>query len=138
LDFLFFSLFFVLHYHSSEQAAQQTQKLVEAHNQNCELIQADLSKPAQLEKSFSELFSRQQVSLLINNALSFIADSLQQNDPQIATEQWQTNFFALHKLIELYVKSIKGEGYGQVINVTDNQIVSNKTQYSSYLMSKNS
>jgi pteridine reductase len=127
-----------LHYSTSGQAIIDCENDLKRTypDQRFFTFQADFSDSEQtslLIKLVLDRFGR--LDLLVNNASVFKAGSLKETTTKLFREQLQINTVAPFILIREYAnQSLKG----QIINIVDSRITSNKSEHLSYSLSKKS
>lgn len=123
-----------LHYHHSENDANEVAEKVRAHKVRCELFRADLTEPA----SYDTLVSGAHLALphlgvLINNASLFNPGSLMESDEALFHSQFTVNTQAPIFLTQSFARHVK---QGVVINMLDTKITASRHSYFFYLLSK--
>jgi len=110
----------VLHYSTSNEEAQKTAADITALGVKCRLIQADLSKPAEIQKMVSDLKKDSvKIDMLVNSASLYF-----KTPPDSADEkQWDTlmdvNLKAPYLLsLAIGREMVKGSG-GKIVNIAD-------------------
>jgi len=121
----------VLHYHSAEDEARQTQAEIESLSRRVTLAQADLTDPAQINSLISKLES---LDVLVNSA-AFMPSG---NVDALSIENWDTsldlNLRAPFLLAQEASKKMT-EG-GLIVNITDVGAQKAWSKYPSYTVSK--
>jgi pteridine reductase len=121
----------VLHYHSAEEEARQTQAEIEALSRNVTLAQADLTDPAQIHSLISKL---QFLDVLVNSA-AFLPRG---NVDSLSIENWDIsldlNLRAPFLLAQACAKKMT-EG-GLIVNITDVGAQKAWSRFPSYTVSK--
>jgi len=121
----------VLHYHSAEEAARQTQAEIESLSRTVTLIRADLTNPAQIHSLLSNI---QSLDVLVNSA-AFMPSG---NVDLLSIENWDTsldlNLRAPFLLSQEASKKMT-EG-GLIVNITDVGAQKAWSRYPSYTVSK--
>jgi pteridine reductase len=121
----------VLHYHSAEEEARQTQAEIESLSRNVTLAQADLTDPLQLTSLISTL---QSLSVLVNSAAFMPHGKVD----SLSIENWDTsldlNLRAPFLLAQACAKKMT-EG-GLIVNITDVGAQKAWSRYPSYTVSK--
>lgn len=121
----------LLHYHSAEDEARQTQSEIESIGRRVILAQADLIDPAQISSLLSEVES---LNVLVNSA-AFMPSG---NMKSLSIENWDTtldlNLRAPFLLAQECSKKMT-EG-GLIVNVTDVGAQKAWSRYPSYTVSK--
>ncbi len=129
----------VLHYHRSQEAARQTQAEVESIGKRAILLQADLTKPGDIQSLFSELDHILQSSsftlrVLINSAALMPSGKVD----SLALEDWDfpldLNLRAPFLLAQECAKKMTGGGL--IVNITDVGAQKAWSRYPSYTVSK--
>lgn len=121
----------LLHYHSAEDEARQTQSEIESAGSRVILAPADLTDPAQISSLLSEVES---LSVLVNSA-AFMPSG---NTESLSIENWDTsldlNLRAPFLLAQESAKKMP-EG-GLIVNITDVGAQKAWSRYPSYTVSK--
>jgi len=121
----------LLHYHSAEDEARQTQAEIEALGRRVILSQADLTDPAQISSLLSKFES---LSVLVNSA-AFMPSG---NTESLSLENWDAsldlNLRAPFLLAQACAKKMT-EG-GLIVNITDVGAQKAWSRYPSYTVSK--
>lgn len=121
----------ILHYHSAEEEAIQTQTEIEAHGRRVILAQADLTDPAQIKSLVSKFES---LNVLVNSA-AFMPGG---NVDTLSIENWDVsldlNLRAPFLLAQAVSKKMT-EG-GLIVNITDVGAQKAWSRYPSYTVSK--
>jgi len=123
-----------LHYHSSVNAAQETQQQIQQLNVQCELFQADLSNAEEIEPLFQQIIQTfPHLNVLINSASTYQQALIQNTTIDTFDEQIAMNLKAPFFLIKNYAQYCKK---GNIINIIDNKMGFNQFQYAAYLLAK--
>jgi pteridine reductase len=121
----------LLHYHSAEAEARQTQAEIESLSRRVSLVQADLTDPARIQSLISNL---QSLNVLVNSA-AFMPHG---NVDSLSIENWDTsidlNLRAPFLLAQECAKKM-AEG-GLIVNITDVGARKAWSRYPSYTVSK--
>jgi len=121
----------ILHYHSAEDAANQTQAEIEALSKNVTLVRADLTDPQQIHSLISTLDSLQ---VLVNSAAYMPHGSVD----SLSLENWDAaldlNLRAPFLLAQECAKKMTGGGL--IVNITDVGAQKAWSRYPSYTVSK--
>lgn len=123
-------------YNKSKKEALEFTQSYNKNDKRCLLLQSDLSK----EKSTLKIinFIKKQninVKVLINNASVFQRNNIENTKYKLYKNTMNTNLTAPFFLISSLVNFLKN---GQIINITDTKIMTNKSQYAAYTLSKKS
>jgi len=123
-----------LHYNSSENDAMKTSEEIRTKGVKCKLFVADLSSEDEVLdlipntiKEFSDL------NLLINNASIFEPSSIKETSIELLNRHLSINLKAPYILTQRFSKHCKS---GQIINILDTRINSDRTKYAAYSISK--
>ncbi|HSO14041.1 MAG TPA: SDR family oxidoreductase [Anaerolineales bacterium] len=120
-----------LHYHSSEDAALQTQSEIESISKRVTLIRADLTDPAQIKSLVSNI---EHLDVLVNSA-AFMPSG---NVDALSLENWDTsldlNLRAPFLLAQECAKKMTRGGL--IVNITDVGAQKAWSRYPSYTVSK--
>jgi len=123
-----------LHYHSSVNAAKETQQQIQQLNVKCELFQSDLSKAEEIEPLIQKTLQQfPHLNVLINNASTYQQALIQNTTIDTFDEQIAMNLKAPFFLIKNYAQYFKK---GNIINIIDNKMGFNQFQYAAYLLAK--
>lgn len=126
----------IIHFNSSEKSAQKlagTLKL-KYPAQKFNTIKANLSNINEVIKLVPKVISEfGKFQLLINNASVFNGGNLSESSLELFDSQFDVNFKAPFFLIQDFVRYCK---YGNIINLVDTRIVSNKSNFAAYSLSK--
>lgn len=121
----------LLHYHSAEDEARQTQSEIESAGSRVILAPADLTNPAQISSLLSEVES---LSVLVNSAAFMPSGNME----SLSIENWDTsldlNLRAPFLLAQESAKKMP-EG-GLIVNITDVGAQKAWSRYPSYTVSK--
>jgi pteridine reductase len=125
----------LLHYHGSESAAQETKLMIEQLGRKCQLLQGDLSKPAEAERIIHEATKNNALYALINNASIYKETDLANLNP----ENWDLNM-NLHAYSALVLSrgfsKALGDRNGRIINMLDWEIERPDGRRIPYIVSK--
>jgi NAD(P)-dependent dehydrogenase (short-subunit alcohol dehydrogenase family) len=125
-----------LHYHLSHHAAEETITFLRQEGISCDLIQADLQNPPDIEHMISGLMSTDDaLSVIINNASVFYSGSLQESDVEIWDVTMAVNLRAPWLIVKYAFDALK-KNNGCVINILDSGIEKVWTKYPAYQISK--
>lgn len=123
-----------LHYHSSEQAAEETAATIRAMGRQCILLRQNLldteSFPAMLAAAHSALPN---LSVLVNSASGYIQQTIGETTLDTFNEMLHLNLRAPYFLTQAFCATVET---GQVINIIDNKIGFHQFKYGAYLLSK--
>jgi len=123
-----------LHYHSSVNAAKETQQQIQQMGVQCELFQADLSNAEEIEPLFQQIIQNfPHLNVLINSASTYQQALIQNTTIDSFDEQIAMNLKAPFFLIKNYAHYCKK---GNIINIIDNKMGFNQFQYAAYLLAK--
>ena len=125
-----------LHYHSSEKAAKHLQDELQTKypEQTFVLFQSNLQNPFAVEKLVSEVIREiGSLDMLINNASAFEQGLITETAFDLLDRMMMVNFRAPFLLMRDFARL---SGKGQIINLADTRITSNKSDYAAYSMSK--
>jgi pteridine reductase len=121
----------VIHYHSAEEEARQTQAEIEALSRNVTLAQADLADPAQIHSLISNL---QTLDVLVNSA-AFLPRG---NVDALSIENWDMsldlNLRAPFLLAQACARKMTAGGL--IVNITDVGAQKAWSRFPSYTVSK--
>jgi len=121
----------VLHYHSAEEEARQTQLEIESLSRRVFLAQADLTQPAEIQSLLSNLES---LDVLVNSAAFMPSGKVD----SLSLETWNTtldlNLRAPFLLAQACAKKMTDGGL--IVNITDVGAQKAWSRYPSYTVSK--
>lgn len=124
----------VLHYHSSEAAAQQFKQEAEGFGAEVHLLQGDLRDLHWVESLVQQACEAlPHLNLLINNASAFYPRRLAETDLDTLE-----HFLDLHLKVPFILTRdfARHCGTGQIINLSDSQVHKYPTAYAPYILSK--
>jgi NAD(P)-dependent dehydrogenase (short-subunit alcohol dehydrogenase family) len=123
-----------LHYHSSQQAAENTAEEIRALGRQCFIFQQDLTDvaafPALLAAAHSALPG---LSVLVNSASGYIQENISETSLKTFDEMFFLNLRAPYFLTQAFCATVES---GQVINIIDNKVGFHQFKYGAYLLSK--
>jgi NAD(P)-dependent dehydrogenase (short-subunit alcohol dehydrogenase family) len=125
-----------IHYNTSDTEAKQLQaQLNEQYpDQLFQLCKADLSMAEEVEQLISMVTDGMgTIDLLINNASVFEPEMFAKTTTEFLDKQMNVNFRAPFILTRNFAKTCKS---GLIVNFIDTRIVSNKSNYAAYTLSK--
>ena len=121
----------ILHYHSAEDEARQTQAEIESLSRSATLAQADLTQPAEIKSLLSHLES---LDVLVNSA-AFMPHG---NTDSLSLENWDSSLD-----LNLRAPFLLGQACAQkmtdgglIVNITDVGAQKTWSKYPSYTVSK--
>jgi 3-oxoacyl-[acyl-carrier protein] reductase len=110
----------VVHYNSSEKAAQEVFREVQAAGSEALLVKADVTQPAELEAMVAKVMERYgRIDILIHNAGGLILRSPVGEMPD-ETYQYimDLNMRSTFQICKLVVPIMQRQGHGNIVNVT--------------------
>jgi NAD(P)-dependent dehydrogenase (short-subunit alcohol dehydrogenase family) len=125
-----------IHYNSSETEARQFLNELKANypGQQFELFRADLCQSDEVEQLLPRVIEKMgTIDLLINNASVFEPARLSATSTELLDRQMNVNFRAPFILTKNFAQFCKS---GLIVNFIDTRIVSNKSNYAAYTLSK--
>jgi len=125
-----------IHYNTSETEAKLfLDQLTDSFpDQQFELFKADLNQSGEVEQLISRVVDAMgMIELLINNASIFESGKLVQTPIELFDRQMNINFRAPFILTRNFAEICKS---GVIVNFIDTRIVSNKSNYAAYSLSK--
>lgn len=125
-----------IHYNSSaDDAIQFRDKLAEIYtHQKFGLFKANLERTEEVELLIPQVLQEMgRIDLLINNASVFEPASIANSSGEFIDRQMNVNFKAPFILTRDFANIIK---HGSIINFTDTRIVTNKSNFAAYSLSK--
>jgi NAD(P)-dependent dehydrogenase (short-subunit alcohol dehydrogenase family) len=127
----------VIHYNGSRAEAEAMASTITAKGGRASVVQADLADPeavaaltAQATKPFGPL------SLLVNNASSFLADTLHTIDVLTWNRQFSVNIRAPSVLAKDFAAQLPDGANGAIINIIDQRVWKLTPEFYSYTLSK--
>ena len=124
----------ILHYFSSETAAQKTAAEIEACGVQCWQFPLDLRRVEEIDEWLATVKTAvPHLSVLVNSASVYSQARIGETTPTIFDEQWQVNVRAPFFLTQAFAALV---GQGHVVNVIDNKIGFNQYEYAAYLLAK--
>lgn len=109
----------ILHYNKSMDEAETTANLIDKIGVKCQLIQAELSDPADVDELFAKAISISPIFGLINNASLFKPLKLMDSTIDDWDEHFRVNLTAPFQLIQKFARYYKLKEPGRVINMLD-------------------
>jgi NAD(P)-dependent dehydrogenase (short-subunit alcohol dehydrogenase family) len=121
----------ILHYHSAEEEAIQTQPEIESYGRRVILAQADLTDPAQINSLISKFES---LNVLVNSA-AFMPSG---NVDELSIENWDVSLDLNLRAPFLLAQAVskKMTVGGLIVNITDVGAQKTWSRYPSYTVSK--
>ena len=126
----------VIHYNSSEAEALELSGLLKKRfpGQYFRTVEANLANRSEVEALIPQQVSETgEFQLLINNASLFNRGFIKETGYQLYTEQMDVNLRAPFFLMRDFALHCKK---GNIINITDTRITTNKSDYAAYSLSK--
>lgn len=122
----------LIHYSHSEEEAKTLREEVTALGRECLLFQANFEED--LTPLLDNVFTpEREITAVINNASLYQKDTLKDGVLEEWNRHLSINLTAPYLIMQRYAKTSSS---GQIINILDAQIASQKTQHFSYLLSK--
>lgn len=125
-----------LHYHRSEAEARQFCNELSGKypNQQFELFKANLNQASEVEAIIPQVLLKfPAIDLLVNNASVFEPARLEETSTDFLEQQMNVNFRAPFILCRDFAHSVKS---GVIVNFVDTRIVTNKSNFAAYSLSK--
>ncbi|MBI1854334.1 MAG: SDR family oxidoreductase [Chloroflexi bacterium] len=126
----------IIHYNESEEEAAELQKEIESLDRRAWMIQADLGKPASIEKLISQAIKAGPIYGLVNNAAIFA--SLTMQDATLA--DWErhlaVNLTAPFLLSQAFAKQVPANESGRIVNLLDWRALRPGADHFPYTVSK--
>ncbi len=126
-----------IHHGGSREEAEALSRQLEADGTRTCLLGADLVDPAQvatLIPAAEEALGP--VTLLVNNAASFVADDVRSLDIATWNRQFSINLRAPSQLIGIMAERLPPDEKGAVVNIVDQRVWKLTPQYYSYTLTK--
>ena len=126
-----------IHYHSSEQEAEETSALVRALGRQAVLLRADLGDEAQALRLIPDATRHLgPVGVLVNNASRFERDEWHDTTRESWDSHMQANLRTPFVLIQAFADALPPQAEGVVINMLDQRVWSLTQHFVSYTLSK--
>jgi NAD(P)-dependent dehydrogenase (short-subunit alcohol dehydrogenase family) len=130
-----------LHYHSSADAAEETARMVREAGRRCQTFRADLGELDGLDAFFREVQTAfPGLGVLVNNASVYFERTMATTTPEELRRCLHVNTAAPWLLTAAFARGVQeartGPPGGIVVNIIDNKIHFNQTDYAPYLLSK--
>ncbi len=126
-----------LHYHTSQNEAEDTAKYIKSFGVKTCLIQADLTNPQQLSSIFAQANQKLgPIHCLVNNASVFKNDTIQNFSPATWNENMSVNLYAPAALMQEFIKQIPPNQAANIINMLDYAVLRYPEKFLSYTASK--
>lgn len=123
-----------LHYHGSQEGAEEMAAHVETLGRRCHLFQADFGVMEEVLGLIPRVFEQlPDCSLLVNNAAIFQRGRLLETDLDLFEHHFQINFRAPFFLTRDFARHCER---GQVINILDTKITEELVNYFAYTLTK--
>ena len=123
-----------LHYHHSSSEAERTAKAIRQKRGVCEIFFCDLSNQQHVASLIPNVLKKfLRLDTLINNASIFESSTIRSLSLTSLKQYFSINFNTPYILTAQFAQKCKK---GQIINILDTHIVSNKTRHAAYLLSK--
>lgn len=123
-----------IHYNESADGADQCAREVILEGRKCQLFQADLSETSQAERLVERVASAMpSMTLIVNSASVWKPVSFVESSTAELLENLSVHLVSPYLLIRDFARL--GQP-GQVINILDSAVSSNRTQFFPYLLSK--
>lgn len=125
-------------YNSSAAEAKNTAKEIEKLKVKCSIYKCDISKLANIKKTFSEIFKKHKhITLLVNNASIFERHSMAETTEDIYDRHFDINLKAPFFITQEYYNYCKkSKIHGHTVNILDSYILSNNPSHFAYLLTK--
>lgn len=123
-----------LHYNNSEEKAKHTKSEILEKNVKCEIFKADFNMPESLPVMLENVFSKFDLSILINNASIFYENDFKDSGCSHFDKFFNINFKSAYILSKEFANKVTNKSL--IINILDTKITQNKTQHFDYLLTK--
>lgn len=123
----------VLHYHTSEEKAQNVRKTIEQMGVLCHLVQTNLEEPEAGPALFDEIPEEWEVEVLINNASIFQKSDFHTEGVKNLDKHYAINFRSPYSLTKAFIRH---NSRGHIINLLDTKVEENHTEHLDYLLTK--
>jgi NAD(P)-dependent dehydrogenase (short-subunit alcohol dehydrogenase family) len=126
----------IIHYNSSAALSEKFIDILSKKyiSQKFIAIKANLSTQSEVEKIIPSILKKfNTIDLLINNASVFNQGYISETSPELLNNQFQVNFKAPFILIRDFRKQCIT---GNIINIVDTRITTNKSDFAAYSLSK--
>ena len=127
----------VIHYNASQDAAVALRDRIRRCKGAAEIIQGDLSQPAELRKLIAHATELAgPIGVLINNASVYEWDDATHLNEQSWALHMDTNLLAPVLLSQAFVERLPAQLGGVIINVLDSRVLNPMPRHMSYTLSK--
>lgn len=124
-----------VHYNSSAEPAQETVAEIQAMGLKAEAFQFDLLRVEDSAEFMATVHAAfPNLNTLVNSASAYTQATISDTTPDIFASQFNVNLRAPFFLTQAFAAQV---GQGNVINIIDNKIGFNQSEYAAYLMTKN-
>lgn len=123
----------LLHYHTSEEAAQKTGEEIKNLGVECCLIQTNLEEPESGPALFSQISKDWNIEVLVNNASIFQPSDFHDEGENKLDLHYKINFRSPYSLTKAFIRHSEE---GHIINLLDTKIEENHTDHLDYLLTK--
>ena len=129
----------IIHYNNSKLEAERTLKEIIESNGKANLIKADLSSTIQVRNLIPKINKKYgQLSMLINNASIFEKDDIKSISSELWDKHIDVNLKAPLFLSKDFANQYSKRKGGIIINFLDQSVLTYRTNFISYSVSKNS
>ncbi|MGD0430281.1 MAG: SDR family oxidoreductase [Acetobacteraceae bacterium] len=127
----------IVHYHRSEQEAQQLAQEIRAAGGRCDLVQGDLGNRSDVETLIDKCVALHgTIDCLINNASTFQYDDIASVTWESLHDHLASNLIAPVFLCRDFVRQYDGRSDGCIINILDQKIANLNPDFLSYTIAK--
>lgn len=125
-----------VHHKSSHADAEAVAKSIIADGGRAEAVQADLTKEAEIDSMAATLAARGDWVGVVNNAASFVQDSIADIAFAPAEAQLRLNLLAPVYLARCLAGSLGPDARGFVVNIADQKVLNPNPDFLSYTLAK--
>lgn len=124
----------ILHYNSAREKAEITRKLITSeYKRDCVTIKVDFSDKKEVKTIIPKIFNKYNIKIVVNNASIFKPTNFDTAGDDELYNHFDINFGVPYLLTKYFKTQL---GTGQIINILDTKIRSNKTEHLDYILSK--
>ena len=124
------------HYHKNSSEAQQLVTQIKSLGQKAIAVQADLMKPAEIEKLFAEAGQLSCPQILINSTAIFEREPLENITFENAQKTFDLNLTAAIMMCKYFAKQVSNMPIAKIINIVDAGAIKPWGQYVLYCSSR--
>jgi short-subunit dehydrogenase len=96
-----------------------SRKIKDSTNNTFELIKMDINDDKSVEQGIKYVINKKgRIDILVNNAGYGISGSIEDTSIKKAKEQFETNFFGIHRICKEILPFMRKQKYGYIINIS--------------------